>query len=136
MTSRRRTTVGCLALALVLGNGCVATRLSRPAYHGTVVDAATRAPLSEVKVAWDRLRLTTDNRGTFSVPAATYREVTFPGNEAPALFFTFTLRKPGYCDRTVKYVDPRGGGGSPTHTWKQTLAMTPETSGPCPNQAE
>jgi hypothetical protein len=115
---------------LLAGSGCVVTRLSRPAYEGTVVDAMTQAPLPEVNVSWDSLTLTTDGQGRFAVPAVTYREMTFPGSEAPAISFTFHLRKDGYCERRIRYFDARGGGGSATYVWKVRLPMTPAST-PC-----
>jgi hypothetical protein len=124
-------TVALATFALLLGSGCVVTRLARPAYEGTVIDAVTRAPLPEVKVALDTLNLTTDSHGKFAVSAVTYRERTFPGSEAPALFFTFRLQKAGYCERQVKHFDARGGGGSPAYVWKEQLPMTPMASTPC-----
>ncbi len=123
-----------VALCLLLGSGCMATRLARPAYEGVVVDALTRQPLPEVKVALDNLDLTTDAQGKFSVSAITYREFTFPGSEAPAIYFAFRLQKPGYCSREVKHFDAHGGGGSPAYIWREELPMTPSSSGPCDGQ--
>jgi hypothetical protein len=100
-------------LPLLLGSGCIVTRLSRPTYEGTVVDSATEAPLPEVEGKWGELSLKTDQRGRFFVRAVTYRELTWIGYETPPLHVYFTLHKAGYCDHAVQGFNPFGGGGSP-----------------------
>jgi hypothetical protein len=107
-------------------------RLARPAYEGTVVDSATRAPLPGVSVVWPDVRLVTDAQGKFAVRARTYREMTWPGREAPPLHFSFSLQKHGYCERYIQYFDSRGGGGSADHLWRHLIQPMPVSNGPCP----
>ena len=117
--------------ALLLAGGCVVTRLSRPAYEGTVVDAVTQVPLPEVSVTCGSLTTATDAQGRFAAPAITHLELTFPGREAPPLSFAFTLKKTGYCERRFRYFSTFGGG-SPRDVWKDRLPLVPLSDGPCP----
>ncbi len=117
--------------ALLVSSGCV-TRLARPAYEGTVVDSTTRAPLPGVSVVWPDVSLITDAQGKFAVPALTYREMTWPGREAPPLHFTFSLQKEGYCQRFIRHFSSFGGAGSERATWRETIPLIPLSNGPCP----
>lgn len=58
--------------------------------------------------------------------------MAWPGGEAPALGFGFTLRKAGYCERQVDYFSPRGGGGSAGSLWKVRIPLISVSNGPLP----
>jgi hypothetical protein len=120
------------ALVLAAASGCVVTRTSRPQIEGTVYDAATDRPLPGVNVVtFDpdtqayRTEAVTDTEGRFEVPRLTYRELTWPGTEAPPLVYRLDLRKDGYEDDTLEEFDPQGGGSAEASRRYDRVRMQP-----------
>ena len=113
-----------VALTVVLV-GCVVTRTSRPMIQGTVVDEETNRPVGGVEI-WNvsEVETTSASNGTFVLSRHTYREVTFPGGEAPPLLVEFRAVKEGYCTYRYKNFSIFGGGGSDA-TWTVEVKLTP-----------
>ena len=105
--------------------GCVVTRTSRPLIRGTVVDEETEQPLGGVEI-WTGNEVETRSApdGAFELSRRTYREVTFPGREAPPVIVNFRAVKEGYC--TYRYSGKNmHGGGATSSVWTVDVKLSP-----------